>query len=81
MNKRNATQKYSIESISCYACTTPKKPSKTSKAKGHLKALERKLRLWKEWNITELVNKSKTIQERLPSTDSQMNVAKLPSKF
>ena len=57
------------------------KPSKTSKAKDHLKALKRKLRLWEEGNITELVNECETIQERLPSTNSQMNIEKLSSKF
>ena len=57
------------------------KPSKASKAKDHLKALERRLRLWEEGNITELVNESKTIQERLPSINSQMNTEKLSSKF
>ena len=30
------------------------KPSKTSKTKEHLKALERRLRLWEEGNITDL---------------------------
>ena len=57
------------------------KPSKPSKAKDHLKAIERRLRLYEEGNITELVNESKTIQERLPSTNSQMNIEKLSSKF
>ena len=38
------------------------KLSKTSKAKYHLKALERRLSLWEEGNITELVNESETIQ-------------------
>ena len=56
------------------------KQSKVSKAKYHLNALERRLRLW-EGNITELVNESKTIQERLPSTKSQMNMSKFSSKF
>ena len=46
------------------------KPSKTSKAKDHLKALERRLRLWEEGNITKLVNESKTIKDRLPSTNN-----------
>ena len=45
------------------------KPSETSKAKNHLKALERRLRLWEEGSITGLVNESKTIQDRLPSTN------------
>ena len=39
------------------------KPSKTSKTKDHLKALERRLRLWEEGNITELVNESIIIQD------------------
>ena len=42
------------------------KPSKTSKVKDHLRALERRIRLWEEGNIIELVNESKAIQERLP---------------
>ena len=44
------------------------KPGKTLKAKDHLKALEKRVRFWKEENITELVNETKSIQDRLPST-------------
>ena len=40
------------------------KPSKASKAKDQLKALERRLRLWEEENIIELVNEGKTIQDK-----------------
>ena len=58
------------------------KPGKTLKMKDHLKALEKRLRFWKEQNITELVNESKTIQDRLPSTKkNQMNIEKPSSKF
>ena len=60
------------------------KPGKTLKAKDHLKALEKRVRFWKEENITELVNESKSIQYRLPSTTkkkSQMNIEKPSSKF
>ena len=57
------------------------KPSKASKAKDHLKALERRLRLWEEGNITKLVNQSKTIEERLLSRNSQMNITNLSSEF
>ena len=63
-----------LEAIHVVPALLLQKPSKTSKAKDHLKALERRLRLWEEGNITELVNESKTKQERLPSTSSQMNV-------
>ena len=52
------------------------KPSKTLKA-NYLKVLEIILRLWEEWNITTLVNESKTKQERLASTNTHMNIAKL----
>ena len=38
-------------------------------------------RLWEEETINKLGNKSKIIQERLPSTDSQMTKEKLSSKF
>ena len=57
------------------------KPSKTSKAKDHLRALERRIRLWEEGNIIELVNESKAIQERLPSNNTPMNIEKLSLKF
>ena len=57
------------------------KPSKTSKAKDHLRALERRIRLWEEGNIIELVNESKAIQERLPSNNTPMNIKKLSLKF
>ena len=50
-------------------------------AKYHLKALERRLRFWEEGSITELVNKSKTMQEKLPSTIGQINIEKLSFKF
>ena len=56
------------------------KPSKMSKAKDHLKALKRILRLWEEGNIIELVKESKTMQDKLPSTNNQMNIEKLSSK-
>ena len=57
------------------------KPSKMSKTKDHLKALKRILRLWEEGNIIELVKESKTMQDKLPSTNNQMNIEKLSSKF
>ena len=52
-----------------------------SKAKDHLKALKRIVRLWEEGNIIELVKESKTMQDKLLSTNNQMNIEKLSSKF
>ena len=41
------------------------KPSKTSKAKDHLKALEGRINLWINGNIDELLLQGETIQSRL----------------
>ena len=57
------------------------KPSRKSKARDHLIALERRLKLWGEGNINELLGESKEIQERLPSTNTPMNLQKISMKF
>ena len=49
-----------LKAIHVMSALLLQKPNKTSKTKDHLKASERRLRLWKR-NITKLVNKSKTI--------------------
>ena len=41
-------------------------PSKNSKAKDHLKGLQRRLKIWGKGYISKLVNKSNTMQRRLP---------------
>ena len=70
-----------LKAIHIISALLLQKPSKTPKGKDHLKALERRLRLWEEGNTTELVNESKTIPERLPSTNSHMNIEKRSYKF
>ena len=57
------------------------KPSRKSKAPGHLIPLLRRLKLWDGGNINELLDESKKIQERLPSTNTAMNLQKIPMKF
>ena len=42
------------------------KPSKTSKTKDHIKCLERRLQLWLEGDLEELVREGRAIQQRLP---------------
>ena len=54
---------------------------KSSKAKDHLNALERRLRLWEEGKILELLDKNRTIQERLLSSNTSMNIKKISSKY
>ena len=57
------------------------KPSSKSKARNHLIALERQLKLCNEGNINELLDESKEIQKKLPSTNNPMNLQKMSMKF
>jgi hypothetical protein len=42
------------------------KPSRTSKTKQHITLLERRLRLWSNGDLDELVREGRAIQQRLP---------------
>ena len=53
------------------------KPSKNSKAKDHLKALERRLESWISDNLLELLKETETIQKSLRST----NTAEISKRF
>ena len=59
----------------------PQKSSRKSKARDHLIALERRLKLWDKGQIKELLDESKEIQERLPSTNTLINLQKISMKF
>ena len=56
------------------------KPSKSSKSKDH-HALERRLNLWEEGKIEELLYEGQTIQERLKSSCGSMAIANVSMKF
>ena len=51
----------SLKALMVMPCLLLQKPSKTSKAKDHLLALERRLLLWKNGDIEELVHEGETI--------------------
>jgi len=57
------------------------KPSKTSKAKDYVNALERRLQLWKERQINELIREGETIQRQLPNTLAPKEIGKISRKF
>ena len=57
------------------------KPNKNSKAKDHVVALERRLELWDNGNIIELLNEGESIQERLPTSERSKDIAKIFVKF
>ena len=56
------------------------KPSKTSKAKDHLKALER-IDFWGNGKIDELLLEGETIQSRLHHINTPKNIGELSKKF
>ena len=53
------------------------KPSKTSKAKDHSEALVRRLRLWRQGDISELVREGETIQNQLPDSLQPKQIGKI----
>ena len=57
------------------------KPSKSLKSKNHHAALERRLKLWEEGKIEELLYEVQTIQEKLKSSDSSMTITKISMKI
>ena len=57
------------------------KPSKTSKSKDHMKAVERRLHLCNEGNIRELLREGETIQERLHPVNQNPDISKTSQKL
>ena len=57
------------------------KPHRKSKAKEHTECLERRLRIWKEGNLNDLVLEGRTIQSRLPKFNSPTAKQNLSRSF
>ena len=57
------------------------KPNKTSKAKDPLKALEKRIDLWSNGNIDELLFEGETIQSRLHHINTPKSIGELSKKF
>ena len=57
------------------------KPSKVSKCKDHVAALERRLKLWHSGNILELLKEAQTIQNGLKSVAQPKTIAEISKRF
>ena len=57
------------------------KPSKTSKSRDHLDALERRLQLWERSEIKSLLLEAETTQRRLTANYDPKNIADVSKKF
>ena len=76
----------SMESIALRAATVMpilllQKPHRTSKAKEHTACLERRLKIWKEGNLNDLVLEGRAIQHRLPKSTSPAAKQNLSRSF
>ena len=70
----------SLKAIHAMPALLLQKPSKSSKAKDHLQALERRIKLWDEGDIEGLLYEGMTIQQRLRSDKAGMTIAKISLK-
>ena len=57
------------------------KPNKNSKSKDHLVSLERRLKIWEEGNISNLLHEGETSQEKMRINEKVMNIEKISLKF
>ena len=57
------------------------KPARKSTARDYSKCLQRRLKLWRVADLTELVREGRMIQQRLPKTFSPVNKEKLSRQF
>ena len=73
----------SSKSRPCHASFITSKPSKSSKSKKHLEVLTRRLSLWNEGRIDEILYEGQTMQDCLKAPESITNISKISknSKF
>ena len=71
---------HSKRSWSCRICFSRNRP-KPQKLKDHLEALNRRLSLWKEGELTELLIEGETIQKSLSDSKSIKSTAELSKKI
>ena len=63
-----------MKAISIMPALLLQKPSKNSKAKDHTKALERRLKIWKRGDFSDLFDEAKVIQSRLPKPSDKRDI-------
>lgn len=64
--EKSALESIGLKAVTVLATVVLQKPSQTSKAKAHITCLERRLLLWKDGNLNQLVLEGRAIQQRLP---------------
>lgn len=57
------------------------KPSKSSKTKDHVNALQRRMKLWKDGEFIALFREANALQKRLPNLGKKKNISFISRKF
>ena len=83
---RSAGEGSSLESIALKAAFTfctlvTQKPTRTSKSKDHISCLERRMLLWSDGNLNELILEGRTIQNRLKTSNRASSNNSLSQSF
>ena len=81
MVARITLEGYSIQNYNDNTKSLLRKPSKKSKAKGHLKALKRRLESWISGGLLELLKEAETIQKSLRSKKASTKIAEISKRF
>ena len=74
-------KKIAMKAVMIMSSLLLQKPSKESKSKDHLKALERRMELCQSGDLLELLQESLTIQRNLKSVKGSKTVAQISKKF
>ena len=81
MDRQYTFREYSLKFIHVMQALLLQKPNKYLKANNHVTTLERRLELWGNGNIIELLNESELIKEKLPTDERSENFTKIFVNF
>ena len=80
-NENSPLKDCAMKAIHIMPAVLLQKPSKSSKSKDHVNALERRLELWKKGEFRKLLNEAEALQSRLPENTGKRDMAAISRKF
>ena len=79
--EKSALESVALKAVTVLAILTLQKPFRSSKTKDHVTCLVRRLALWKDGNLNDLVLEGRSIQKRLPRDRQSSNNQQLARSF
>ena len=76
-----ALKPIALKSIMVMPALLLQKPSRASKSKDHLTALSRRISLWMQGNIKDLLHECNTIQDQLKASKKTMSTREISKRF